>query len=390
MRAKISFDEHRKWLRSSQIARQVSESFGLLKEKISESAFGPSGDFFAGSQYYPEISWGPTVSLMDVPRTRDLYGQDYEKIILARAAFLHGRRYGGIKPVGRMIDKSREIAMSEKPIDLELRFSRAPSLEMQFSQVSQPMGAGAPLKELTLAGNPKIPKIVDSVIEDKMKANDAICELAGHGMDNYYLTTLLSAGILGKQGKKLVPTRWSITAVDDMLAKSMMDGIREFPQINEPMVFSNEYLFNHFEILLMPGNWEFENFEAWAPNTSWGFGSQEYTISEEYEPHGGRSGYAEKQAGGYYAARLGVCEYLSRIRKQARVVSFREIGEGYQIPVGVWEVRENVRHAFLGNPKKFPSNSEAMAHLQTRLRVPMQKYIAQTKVMTQSRLSEFF
>lgn len=389
MRPKISFEEHKNWLSSSGLLQNVNSNFEELKGKIKDCVFGPSSDFFVGSKNYPEIIWGPQVALIEVPETRNLYGADYETIIKARTALVHGRRYSGIKPTGQFIEKSREIAMSSKPIDVEIKFTKIPNIEMNFSLITPPMGAGAPMKDIKIAGNPKIPNKVDDVVNDKLLANDAIKELVERGFDSYYLINLLSAGILGRENKKLVPTRWSITATDDIIAKNLMEKIRENSELKEIMVFSNEYLFNHFNVILIPGKWEFENFEAWAPSTSSGFSTSEFTITEEYEPFWGRSSYAKKQLGGYYASRLGVCEYLYSIGKQARVIVIREIGKEYQIPVGVWEVRENVRHAFKNNSKKFSTLNEALGYLKTILCVQISEYLKQTKIITQRRLTDF-
>lgn len=369
--------------------QSINLNFIQLQEKMKDYVFGSGTDFFVGSRNYPEIAWGPMVALDDVIQTRDLYGSDYETIIKSRIALLHGRKYQGITPSGQFIEKSREIAMSTAPIDTEITFSKIPNLEINFSSVTQPIGAGAPMKKINITENPKIPKRVDQIIDDNLLANDAISELIGHGFDNYYIIKLLSAGILGKKNRKLVPTRWSITACDDLIAKNLMEKIRKYSEIKEILVFSNEYLSNHFNILLIPGKWEFENFEAWAPNTSWGFKNSGFTITEEYEPYSGRTTYAEKQVGGYYASRIGVCEYLHALKKQARVIVFREIDEGYQIPVGVWEVRENVRHAFKNNGKRFSDLNGALAHLKTKLRVPVNEYLKQTRIISQTRLIDF-
>jgi len=169
----------------------------------------------------------------------------------------------------------------------------------------------------------------------------------------------------------------------------MIGKIKDFPEIEEFRVYSNEYLFNHFEVLLMPGNWEYEDFEAWGAGSIWGGKGGRFSVTEEYEPYWGRTTYADKQTGGYYAARFGVCEGLTAMRKQARAIVFREIYEGYVLPVGVWEVRENARHAFMNAPKKFGTLSDAIEHLKTRLRVPFNDYRKQSRILPQSRLTDF-
>lgn len=362
------------------------------KDKVKESMFGPSPpNLFIGSYNYPNVNWGPSISMERAPDSPSLlYGAPYGEIIRTRSLFVVGRKKGHVRSKERMLVEAQEAAMSIKSVDMEANFTRKPVYEMKFSPTLQPMGASAPLKSLLIATNPSIPKKVDEVVEEGIKAVDAINELFRKGFDNYYLTRLLSAGVLGrKEHKKLVPTRWGITALDDTLAKEMMKKIRTAPTMGEYRVYSNEYLHNHFEILLIPGNWEYENFEAWAPNTFWTQGAKRYMITEEYEPFKGRTKYAKSQVGGYYAARFGVCEALSKMKKQARAVVFREIHEGYILPVGVWEIRENVRHAFMKPPKRFSTLQEALDSISSRLRLPISRYMKKSKILPQRRLSEF-
>ena len=42
--------------------------------------------------------------------------------------------------------------------------------------------------------------------------------------------------------------------------------------------------------------------------------------------------------GCYYASRLAVLEALRSIRRLAAVITWREIYEGFDLPVGVWDV----------------------------------------------------
>ena len=73
-------------------------------------------------------------------------------------------------------------------------------------------------------------------------------------------------------------------------------------------MFESLYLDNHFLTLLVPRRWSFEFLECWNN-----------IISGDYELFRGRKNYASNSAGGYYAARLGVLEYLATIKKQAEV-----------------------------------------------------------------------
>jgi len=227
-------------------------------------------------------------------------------------------------------------------------------------------------------------------VDDELKAEEAGFLLYTRGEDVYKISLILSSGALGSEkNKKLVPTRWSITATDDIIFRRLVEDVKHYEQINEYLVFSSEYLDNHFFFLLMPGNWEFENFEAWSPGTTWSFNLKKTEILEEYEPFQGRKTYASLQAGGYYASRLAVIEYLHRVRRQARVVGFREIHEGYTIPLGVWVVRETARNAFRSKPLKFDSLGNALKHIGSRLRTPLSEYIKKSVILRQKRLCDF-
>ncbi len=360
--------------------------------EMKQEVFGPSPpNVFVGHYNYPSVNWGPMVSLgqnSDTPS--DWYGLDYGEVIKQRSLLVRGSRPVNVKTRERTVLEAQDAVMSLKSVDMEVRFARKPVFNMSFSSVLQPMGAVAPLLDMKIADNPVIPRKVDSVVGEGLRAEDAIAELTRKGYENYYLMKLLTAGILGKPAdRKLVPTRWGITATDDMLAKRMMEKIRDYRELGEFLVYSNEYLHNHFEILLMPGAWEYEGFEAWTPGTVWTQGANAYKVVEEREPFHGRTKYAEGQGGGYYAARYGVCEGLDSMKKQARAVVFREIYEGYMLPMGVWVIRETVKKAFENGPDRFATKEEALAEISSRLRVPMKTYLSESFMLRQGRLTDF-
>ena len=386
VRPKITLEEHRKWLRSSHLLERIHLDVSRIAEKLSERIFGPTVDFFVGSSGWPNINAGPLLSLSEPVETASMFGLGYEGILSYRLATARGKKFtSAYSP--RIAENIREIAMSIKPVDVEMHFSKKPSLELHLSPIVQPMGPSAPLKTLIEAENPKIPKKVYSLYEEKIRTTEAVSELLSRGFSNYYITKILSAGILGEE-KRLVPTRWSITATDDIIGKILINKIKEYRENSEILVFSSYYLFNQFVVLLLPGRWEFENFEAWAPKTSWGLNSEDYTIIEEYEGWRGRWRYAE-QAGGYYASRLAVLEYLEKANIQGRVVVFREVYEGFYLPVGVWQVRENVRNALKQKPKKFQSIGEALEEVKKYLRLPLDEYKKRSRILGQLGIKDF-
>ncbi len=73
-------------------------------------------------------------------------------------------------------------------------------------------------------------------------------------------------------------------------------------------------------------------------------------MAHDHEFFEGRTQYADNITGAYYAARLAVTEYLLKIGRSAGVMVFREVHPGYDIPLGVWNIRENVRAALRTQP----------------------------------------
>jgi len=318
------------------------------------------------------------------------YGLDFSEIIRLRSMLVRSKAKQGVRERTPLVEKAQELALSVRPVDTEVLFYSRPKYSLSFSPVSQPMGPSGNLKNLDIAENPKIPRRVDSLVSDEVTASDAAFALYKSGYDVYYLTRVLSSGAMGfEERKKLVPTRWSITAVDDVIGKRLMEEIKNYPEIGEYTVYHNTYLENHFEILLIPIKWEYEQFEAWAPDTLWTMAYSDYAINQESERYRGRGDYALKEGGGYYAGRIGVLEGLARLHRQACAIVFREIYEGYVVPVGVWEVRENVRKAFENPPRKFDTLNGALEDIRTRLKIPMEEYLKRSEILRQRRIDEF-
>lgn len=364
-----------------------------IQKRVSTEFFGPNYNVFVGRIGYPRVGIGPLAAMekkdgIDSPSS--WFGMEYSRIVEMRSMMIRSRQNENIFSRSRFIQENQELAMASRPTDIEMKFKSKPVYRVSFSDVNQPMGPTATLQKLRIAENVKIRPAVEKVVRDELKAREAGNLLYRKGLDVYKITSILSSGALGMgERKKLVPTRWSITATDDMVGKELMEKIRTYPSINEFLVFEARYLDNHFVIMLMPGSWEFENFEAWAPGSTWSRGMKDTQVIGEYEPFRGRTEYADKQAGGYYAARIAVCEYLESIKRQARAFSIREIYEGYTIPLGVWVVRETARNAFRNPGSRFPNRKEALDHMGSRLKLGIRGYTSKSVIMRQKRLWDF-
>jgi hypothetical protein len=365
-----------------------------MQQKVSTEFFGPGMNIFVGRMGYPNVGVGPLAAIesrpdMDSPGS--WFGMDYSRIVELRSLMIRTKQRESVRSRSRFIEENQELALASKPPDIEMLFSKKPVYRVSFSDVHQPMGPTAPLQKLRIAENTRISKRVEYIARDELKAKEAGFKLYEVGQDVYKVSTILSSGILGLQrSQKLVPTRWSITATDDMIAKQLMDRVRQSPSINDYLVFEGQYLDNRFVIMLMPGSWEYENFEAWAPGSTWSRNMKDTYVVGEYEGFAGRTKYADLEGGGYYAARMAACEHLAGAGRQARVFSVREIYEGYTIPLGVWVVRETARSAFRNPPRRFATMQEALGYMGTRLRLPVKRYVSISRMMRQKRLGDFF
>ena len=101
------------------------------------------------------------------------------------------------------------------------------------------------------------------------------------------------------------------------------------------------------------------------------FADQEYTKGKtEYSSVGGC----------YYSCKFAVLEALKRMKKQAGAIVLREAYEGY-VPLGVFNVRENVRHAMEQIPKEFESYRDVLNYVSTKLKLPISKFLDQGVLM---------
>ncbi|MDD5054172.1 MAG: hypothetical protein PHG04_02215 [Candidatus Nanoarchaeia archaeon] len=234
-------------------------------------------------------------------------------------------------------EKIKDLALSKKAVEIEASLSKAPKPKTCFDFVSPIMGPATELKKLFVHENIKIDKNVSKCHYDTdLKANEAISILYSKGFEENDLSKYLSSGAFGiKKNRKIVPTRWSITAVDDLLGKGLIEKIKHNPMIEGFKVFRGALYGNEYTIILLPFVYGFELFETLDC----------HEFMHDFEDLGGRKNYAFETAGGYYACRLAVLEYLMKNNVQARAIVFRKITSEYIAPLGVWVVREACRKA---------------------------------------------
>ncbi len=347
---------------------------------------------FIGRYGYPKVMVGPLIppdhgdtTVMDTPELWK--GINIERIVDFRSRLVRGMHKVEVTNVeggGRIVDITREMAMTEAPSEAEATFDRRPMGKLSLDSDVQPFGPSAPLRGLSV-GNLKIDQRIDKAYSDTdLLSTEAVVNLYKSGTMVSRIQKAFSVGAFGLgRNRKFVPTRWSITAVDDILGKEMLRRTKRNPLINGFRVYDFDALDNRWSVIFMPTSWRYELVEAWYPKTVWNPYGSEVEICASHEFFEGRKTYAEI-GGCYYAARMAVNEVLDAERRQAGVVILRESHPGYIMPVGVWNVRENVRNALRQKPSMFNTLHEVMAHVQGRMEIPPRRWINNSSILADS------
>ncbi len=267
------------------------------------------------------------------------------------------------KDNNKLLDTAQEIAMAARPVDLEINIKDKIKFKFDFNSITLPMGPRANLQHARITENTKIHQKVDKVVSDTdLKAVEAVNYLYKNEFDENVLSQLLSIGVLGvKKNRKLVPTRWSITSIDDMLAKNMLKAIKTYDTINQYALFYGNYMGNYFIVMLFPRIFSYELFEIYIPGSSWNPSTQ-LAAATDYEDIFGRKTYADNTVGGYYASRLAVTEHLAKIKLQASVLVVRFETPEYWKALGVWVVRAASRKAMASHPIYFDSQDTMLGY----------------------------
>jgi hypothetical protein len=361
----------------------ISRFQASVKIRPQDSYMGSSPSIFIGSSGYPAVRGGPLlINESDAPPDWLKNAYTIDDIVGIRA-----RTIRGMAPAGTIEESIQEIALSQTPIDVEASFHKPVHFDLTFDGTLAPVGLRGDLRRLDVLGNPRIERQVDKITSDTdLRTTEAVSALYGGGIDTYRITPLLTAGLLGVK-RHIVPTRWAITAVDDMLGTDLRKRIAGNPPLETIRVFCGELYANRIICLLVPGDWKFEMVEIWQENSLWA-GDTETIISDGEGRK--KSGYSPI-AGAYYSARLAVAEYLERIGRSARIVVVRRVTGGYWAPLGTWVIREASRKALQSQPKLCHTLAEATAHVTRCMRSPT--WLAHSRLIpeirTQRTLADF-
>lgn len=357
---------------------------------------GKSPNIFVGHNSYPKVNVGYLLTQKynhhDDPKFFAINKFSIPDIITKRRQLLNSSINTNIQNHShKLLESAKLIAKSSNPVDTEITLSNMKGTFIT-DDVAMPFGASSKLEKIDVTDHIKIEKPIEKLTEDRdVLAKVALKELNKKDIDEYHLTKLLSVGTLGKN-PKLVPTKWSITAVDDLIGIDLENNIKEFEEINF-QIYNGEYLGNKYIICFLPGAFSFEFVEIMFPFTR-ANPSNQIKINTDFEFVEGRKEYAFTTAGGYYASRLPILYFLNQIRKQARVIVFRCITHDYNTPLGVWVVREGVRETLKNKLNIEEQNlNEEIKNILKKYNVPNPNDVIKKSILLkekQENLKKFF
>ena len=342
---------------------------------------------FVGRSAYPRVSAGVLAPVGDEDDAADYvtsgewYRRGYaiEDVFQRRTGLLNSTRRSNVDVQDvwdGFVGTQREVAIADRPVDVELGLEASPGFDLgdTLDDIAAPRGPRAPADSARVTENPHVPRAVERTLsDDDWRAEGAMTYLYRRGFDVYEINDVLSVGALGVgEARRLVPTRWSITAVDDTVGKYLRGTIRNAPSIDETLVWHNSYVGNDYWVIVSPGDWEYELVELKAPGSIWNPDPEgRLHVASDREGYEGRTGYVEETAGAYHAARLAVLEELADRGRQAKVLVLRHATEEYWAPVGVWQIREAVRDAVRGEPAVAETFHEAVRTVASQLPVSL-------------------
>lgn len=355
-----------------------------LKGTSFEGSSPPS--VFIGQANYPKVFAGPMLAQTPESFAYDAPEQwlkQYQlgNVIDFRMQLLRGMKAVPVNAVGnRFAQQLQEIALSKDSLFTHAEFDKAPR-GTTFSEDHAPFGPSAELKQMETENARWHKDMQKAFYDTDLRAAEAVNELTDKGLAFTQIQKALSTGAFGlAKNRKLVPTRWSITATDDILAKPAMADVRQNDPIGEYRVYESEGFHNKFAIMLTPNQWQYEAIEVFDNL----MGNKTFAFSD-FEGHFGRKEYSE-MGGCYYAQRQVIANELQKENAQAGAFVFREVTEGY-VPTGVWVCRELTKQAMESTPLTFKTRSEAMHYVNSTLKLGVKYHTDRMRLIHSARQS---
>ncbi len=245
-------------------------------------------------------------SVMDKPEEWIPGNIAQEEIIRYRLSLVRGMHQVNASDMNdRFIGKLQEIALSDRSIESEAKFSTAPA-GFSFSEEHTPYGPSAPLINLEIEEQ-RWNRDLESVYYDTdLRAADAVMDLHRKRLSFSHIQKAFSVGVMGAgRGRHLVPTRWSITACDTIIGNHLLTEVKKCSPIDTWRVHEFSSLNNKYAVILMPTAWQYEWTEAFVRV----LGDEEVVFSD-YELHKPKREYSHL-GGCFYSCKMAVLEALA-------------------------------------------------------------------------------
>ena len=330
---------------------------------------------FIGSWNYPKVYAGPMIaplqgdiSIMDKPESWISEHKTQEEIIGYRMNLVRGKQTIGIQDLDNsFIEKLQEISLSAKSINSEAEFGSRPK-GLSFTDESAPHGPSALIEKFDI-DSVKWDRELEKVYYDTdFKAAEAVLSLHDKDLPFSNIQKAFSVGTMGiGKNRRLVPTRWSITACDTIIADNLLKEVRNYDILDTYRVYEFQSLNNYYAVLFIPTEWQYEWIEAFLHVLG-----REELIFADYELNSGKKEYSSV-GGCYYTSKMAVLEALAQEKKQAGAIVLREAYDDY-VPLGVFNVRENVRKAVNEIPREFEDLKTALSYIESKLQLSMDKF----------------
>lgn len=323
--------------------------FEFYKElKKFQSEFKPSDEIegFASSAIVGEKNY-PNLKINNISNfnkensffnTSNIIKKDYSKIIKLKARNVLGTTNeigrGDVRGKSRINEEMKNIYKSKKEIEFSSKFEN----ELKFNKVlvnkvSGIMGSKNELISLTSNENISTSKQIEKYTQNDIKSKEAIINLYEKGVNEHQIINLFALGSFGIEiNKKLVPSKWAISAYDQIIEKYLFKKIKEYKLIEDIEVYYMQDKGNYFLVCLFPHEISGETFEVMKDWSGSDYFNYENKL-DKLEP---------KISGAYFSNKLAVFEHLEKRKRQASFLSIRIIKD-YEIPLGVVFVRECVR-----------------------------------------------
>jgi hypothetical protein len=365
--------------------RQLTATLPMFSVEVGREMEGSTPpSVFIGAWNYPDVDAGPMMApvhgdirVMDTPEAWIPGGRTQEEIIGYRMRLVRGKRRVRVTDQeSRFSGLLREIALSEGSVESEAAFGCIPQ-GYSFSEDHAPFGPSAPVERFEI-GTVRWDRDLERVYHDTdLSATGAMVDLHRKGVPFSSIQKALSAGALGTGNRRrLVPTRWSITACDSSLGNHLLARVRQHPLLDTVRVHEFSSLHNTYAVILLPTPWQYEWMEAFLHVMG-----REELLFADHEGFRGKKEYSSV-GGCFYSCRMAVLEALAREGRQAGAIILREASHGY-VPLGVFNVRENVRQAMLQPGQEYESLGAALDSLGPRFALPMDRFIGGSTLLAE-------